>query len=343
MEEPQNLPHGNNGAHSLGINPVPTYSEQVQTTASEKQHNLSLDDLHSVAADIKTTLTAVITELSMEIRAVTARVQEVELHTAQQGAALRHVNYKVNANTLHLRELNRQVEELENRSRRHNVRVRGLPESVETDQLTPMITGIFNNLLGRPPLTTIKMERIHRALRPRGKPSDPPRDIICHIDDFQLKENILRNARLRAKYMHEGNIISFYQDLSHITLQNRRDLKPLLDKLRDKGIIYKWKFPFGLQANNQGHIAVLRVPEDLQTFCKSMDIQYMDLPNWYADFRAKTPAKDNARDDLMETTSSRARRRRSQSSDNRIPPSADSVNDPRATISPKPRRARKEY
>ena len=343
MAESQNLPLGNNGAHLLGINQIPTYGDRVPATKSEVQRNLNLDDLNLVAADIKTTLTAVITELSVEIRAVTARVQEVELHTAQQGAALRHVNSKVNANTLHLRELNRQVEELENRSRRHNVRVRGLPESVEADQITPIITGIFNNLLGRPPQTTINMERIHRALRPRGKPSDPPRDIICHIDDFLLKENILRNARLRAKYVYEGNVISFYQDLSHITLQNRRDVKPLLDKLRDKGIIYKWKFPFGLQANTQGHVAVLRVPEDLRSFCKTMDIEYMDLPNWYADFRAKTPAKDEARDDLMETSSSRVRRRRSQSSDDRQPPGADSVNDPRATTTPKPRRARKEY
>lgn len=267
----------------------------------------------------------------------------IEKTTAQQGAALRHVNCKTDANTSHLRDLHCQIEDLENRSRRHNLRVRGLPESMDIDQISPTITEIFNNLLGRPPLTVIKMERVHRALKPRGKATDPPRDVICHIEDFQLKENILRNAILRSKYTYEGQTISFYQDLSNITLQNRRDLRPLLDKLRDKGIIYKWKFPFGPQATNQGHTAILRVPEELHAFCRAMDIQYLELPNWYAEYRFRDPIKDYAKDDMMETAPSRFRRRHSQSDDGRPNSSADPNTDLHSTASPRSRRSRKEY
>lgn len=138
---------------------------------------------------------------------------------------------------------------------------------------------IFNNLLGRPPQSAIKMERIHRALKPKGKATNPPRDVICCVCDFQLKEDVLRNARLRTKCTHDGSEIQIFQDLSNITLQHRRDLKLLLDVLRERNIIYRWKFPFGLLATTQGRTAFLRVPEDLQAFCDTMDIPFIEVPN----------------------------------------------------------------
>lgn len=180
--------------------------------ATDIQQSPSLSDLHFVAADIKETLSAAIADLKLDIRAVTTRVNDIEKTTAQQTAALRHINHKVNIHTTFLRDLYRHTEDLENRSRRNNLRVRGLPESVVFDRLSPAILNIFNDLLGCPPLTTIKMERLHRALRPKGKPLDPPRDVICHIDDFLLKEDILRQARLRSNIKFEGSTIFIFQD-----------------------------------------------------------------------------------------------------------------------------------
>lgn len=81
---------------------------------------------------------------------------EVENTIAQQGTILCHVGRKLDSHTLHLRDLHRHVEDLENRSRRHNLRLRGLLESVENDQLTSVVTDIFNNLLGRPPQSLLK-------------------------------------------------------------------------------------------------------------------------------------------------------------------------------------------
>lgn len=185
-----NQPQDYNGANPLNVDRNPCYiADPLQVP--------SLNDLHSVAAVIKNTLSAAIADLKIDIRSVTARVTEIEKTTEQQSAALRHVNRKVDTNTMYFGDLHCQIEDLENRSRRHNLRVRGLPESVDYEWLSPVILGIFNDLLGRPPLTVIKMECIHRALRPKGKSTDPPRDVICHIDDFHIKEKILRNAKLR--------------------------------------------------------------------------------------------------------------------------------------------------
>lgn len=140
------------------------------------------------------------------------------------------------------------------------------------------MTELFNGLLDRPPQTRIELERIHRALRPKGKETDPPRDIICCIVDCKLKEDILRQAR--GKHPLQCAHLQIFQDLSGITLQQRRNLKPLLDVLPARGILYRWKFPFCLTATHLGRTALLKVPEDLPQFCDSLGIPLVDVPNW---------------------------------------------------------------
>lgn len=102
--------------------------------------------------------------------------------------------------------------------------------------------------------------------------------------DYRLREEILRKACNRTQISHDSSEIRIFQDLSTITLQHRRDLCALLDVLCTKEIHYRWKFPFCLLASSQCRMAFLRVPEDLQQFCDTLEIPLMDVPNWYAEF-----------------------------------------------------------
>lgn len=202
------------------------------------------------------------------------------------------------------------MEDLDNRGRRRNLRVRGFSESIDSAQLSRMVTAHFNELLERPQDTPIAMERIHRVLRPRGRDTDPPRDIICCLTDFLLKEEILRKARSRIHFSFQGSDIKLFQDLSNITLQRRREMRPLLDVLRARNIIYRWKFPFCLSASHNGHIANLRVPEDLEHFCTSLNLPLVDLPDWYSDFRLPPFRRTTSMDGITEAGNFSNRRRR---------------------------------
>lgn len=107
---------------------------------------------------------------------------------------------------------------------------------------------------------------------------------MCCLNDFLLKEEILRKARGRIHFTFQGSDIKIFQDLSNITLQRRRELRPLLDVLRARNLVYRWKFPFCLSVSQNGHTDNLRVPEDLEHFCTSLKIPLVDLPDWYSDF-----------------------------------------------------------
>lgn len=79
-----------------------------------------------------------------------------------------------------------QVEDLDNRNRRHNIRIRGVPETI-TD-LMPAVARVFHDLLPDRPLAAFTCDRIHRALRPKPMPDKPPRDIVMCMKDFLVKE-----------------------------------------------------------------------------------------------------------------------------------------------------------
>lgn len=214
-------------------------SPPIDVGAPPVQPHLNINDLRSIAADIKDTLSAAIAELRIDIHTLTDRVHEVEQAMTQHEHVLRKATRRIDTHTIQLREIQRHVEDLDNRGRRHNLRIRGIPETVPAEDISSAVTSLFNDLLNRPPQTQISMERIHRALRPQGRDTDPPRDIICCIVDYRLKEEILRQARLRRQLQYAGTSVQIFQDLSSITLQHRRDLKPLLDVLRTKGIQYR--------------------------------------------------------------------------------------------------------
>lgn len=73
---------------------------------------------------------------------------------------------------------------------------------MNAEHLQEEVNCIFNGILNRPTGTPIIMERLHRALRPKGKDTEPPRDVVCCIVDYQLKEELLSRARAVAPLVH---------------------------------------------------------------------------------------------------------------------------------------------
>lgn len=67
-------------------------------------------------------------------------------------------------------ELQLQREMLEDRSRRCNLRVRGLPDGMEVEDLEGKMKAIFQSIL-EPTINDLVIDRVHRALGP--KPQDP--------------------------------------------------------------------------------------------------------------------------------------------------------------------------
>ncbi|CAH2248810.1 Hypothetical predicted protein [Pelobates cultripes] len=144
--------------------------------------------------------------------------------------------------------MRRHMEDLDNRGRCCNIRTRGVPESEGEENAEEILTELFQTLLPVTPPQRFKFERAHRALRPRSL-EDGPRDLVCCLHSFPVKDSIIRKARERPTWPYRGTQVSFYNDLSPITLEARR--APVTAALRDHNIFHKWGVPFALLARHQ--------------------------------------------------------------------------------------------
>lgn len=83
---------------------------------------------------------------------------------------------------------------LEDRSRRNNLRLWGLPEATGTEVPSERAVAIFCRITGDSLPTNLEFDRIHRALGPRSSDPNRPRDVICRLHHYTYKEAILRKA-----------------------------------------------------------------------------------------------------------------------------------------------------
>lgn len=101
-------------------------AEAMLTDSGASQEQLpSLLDLEKFALDIKNTVTATIADLKTDIQVVTHRIDNVEQTTQTHVAAIRQVQTAYDTQLSQIFKIHRQVEHLDNRGRRHNIRVRG--------------------------------------------------------------------------------------------------------------------------------------------------------------------------------------------------------------------------
>ncbi|XP_069744743.1 zinc finger and BTB domain-containing protein 11 isoform X1 [Narcine bancroftii] len=147
------------------------------------------------------------------------------------------------------RELERKVDYLENQSRRNNVKIVGLPESMEEQDPLHFFTEWIPQILGQEFFSGgLVLERAHRALKRRPLFGQPPRPEIIRCLNYLDRETILhlavQNVRQRqAPLMIQNSRVFFYPDLSQEVIQCRRRFNPVKEVLWRKGYNSTFRYP----------------------------------------------------------------------------------------------------
>lgn len=159
------------------------------------------------------------------------------------------------------------TEDLENRSRRSNIRIINVLEQAEGRDTVGFLEKFIPQILGNNNFTSpATLERAHRI----GKKSDRPRLLVAKFLNFRDKEKVLRLARSKGEMSYENKKISFYPDYS-ADLQRRRD--EFLDvkrMLREKEMEYALIYPARLRIKHQGSIKFFATPAEVQRFMKEL-------------------------------------------------------------------------
>jgi len=163
--------------------------------------------------------------------------------------------------------LQTKTDDLENRSRRSNIRIINVPEQAEGRDTVGFLEKFIPEILGKDNFTShVTLERAHRI----GKKSDRPRPIIAKFLNFRDKEKTLRLARSKGDLTYENKRISFYPDYS-ADLQRRRDeFRDVKRTLREKGVEYALIFPAQLRIKHLDTIKFFSTPAEVQCFLKAL-------------------------------------------------------------------------
>ncbi|XP_040272583.1 uncharacterized protein LOC120988885 [Bufo bufo] len=180
----------------------------------------------------------------------------------------------------HISQLLSHLDDIDNRHRRNNLRIRGVSELVQSSDLELTVQVLFHSLLKGDESSPIEMDRVHRALGPKSANPSRPRNIVCRVHFYKVKEAILKAARQADKVEVDGFQVQIMPDLSRRTLQLRRAVRPILTLLKNRDIQYRWGFPFQLHARRDGKLAIFRDLGDLPKFLETFSLPSVSLPDW---------------------------------------------------------------
>ncbi|CAH2306707.1 Hypothetical predicted protein [Pelobates cultripes] len=233
-------------------------SADIRALASQM---VTKNDLQTLSDDLHAAIRFEVAALRSEIKAHGGRLQTLE-ETVRETAERAGTNTTATTRQGYmLLALRRQTEDLDNRSSRSNISVRGLPEPSTEEDVEATLKALFREILGADMPDTLTFDRAHRANRPRLADSTP-RDVIC----------CLHNYKHSPLWRFHGADMALFQDLSLLTLDAHRALRPITSLLRERNIPYKWGFPSALLARHQNEWVPLRWPEESPGFLRCMGL-----------------------------------------------------------------------
>ncbi|KAJ1124399.1 hypothetical protein NDU88_002860 [Pleurodeles waltl] len=109
-----------------------------------------------------------------------------------------------------MRTLATKVEDAESQSRRHNIRLVGVPEKTEGPSLELYIEAWMSDVvMGGTPTKFFLVERAHRI-------PAYPKPIIVRLMNFRDRDVILQETQKRAPWDIEGKAINIYPDYTNM-------------------------------------------------------------------------------------------------------------------------------
>ncbi|KAG7505606.1 hypothetical protein JOB18_035675 [Solea senegalensis] len=156
------------------------------------------------------------------------------------------------------------LDDLENRSRRVNLRIINIPDGSEKgrDPIKFISTLLMENLGPGVFSNRPNLERAHRSLAQKPGTGGKPRAFVICFHCFQEREKVLHWAR-QHELKCDGATLRVYPDVSPVTAKAFNKIK---QALYQKGVKFRLLFPARLQVSFEDNTFTFETPEDAHAF-----------------------------------------------------------------------------
>lgn len=195
----------------------------------------------ALSADFKAAITKLETKLDLIQAAVTdhgSRITELETNANLHDGrilALEATCAKLSENNAKLTE---KIADLKSHSQRNNIRIIGIPESIEGPHPSTFFSELLAEVFGPNMLeSALECDRAHRTLSTKPGPGQSPRPVIIRLHRFQQKERIIREAwSRRGELKYRGTPIAIYEDYAPEIMEQRHQCRGVMAELYNLGL-----------------------------------------------------------------------------------------------------------
>lgn len=240
----------------------------VETTVREMQPNSApagdggdgptMRDIFSAVSTCNATLTTLnlhvgelktdMAHVRQDLHNINERVQAAEERISAVEDQIPHITKELKRGTQQIAFLLNKVDDLENRLRRNNIRLVGVPEKSEGKDPVAFFESWLLDTVGKDLLSAhFSIERAHRVpLRP-PPPGAPPRPILIKMLHFRDRDIALRRAREKGDMTTNGARVLLYPDFSGEIQRQRMQFQDIKKRLRALGVPYSMQYPAKLR------------------------------------------------------------------------------------------------
>uniref|UniRef100_A0A3Q3FYM6 L1 transposable element RRM domain-containing protein n=1 Tax=Kryptolebias marmoratus TaxID=37003 RepID=A0A3Q3FYM6_KRYMA len=162
--------------------------------------------------------------------------------------------------------LSAKCKDLESRVKRNNLRIYGIPEGEEKNDMISFVIDLMRTSLKLPQDMDLCVERAHRSLNAKPKHSAPPRSIIVRFFNYRVKEKVIQMAWSRRDVTHHGRRIYFDQDYTVNMQKKRKKVREVIKQLKDKNVRAVSPFPAQLKIYLDSEHKISLFADDILTY-----------------------------------------------------------------------------
>lgn len=208
---------------------------------------------------------------------MTSRVTEVEQRMVKSEEKIEKVEELQSAVEKFKKEneyLHNKVDQLENYSRRENIRIIGLKEGCENGDPIKFLEKWIHEVFGEQNLPeSLQIERAHRIYAPRSTEDERPRPMLVRFLRYQDREKILqlaieRHRQNKPQIQYDGKNISFFPDMTSELRRRRKAFDEVKREIKEKGLRFALLTPATLRVDTAEGRRYFNTPGKVRVFLR---------------------------------------------------------------------------
>lgn len=228
----------------------------------------------ALRSSIQHSFTSVLNQQMTVIDELGNRVHHVEQKMGDFSGAHNDLVDAHNALEDEVAALSAKVADIEDRNRRNNVKIRGVPELVSPSDLSSYVQQLIKAVLPSTTTHDLIIDRAHRLPKPKSLPDSTPRDVIVRIHFFHIKDDFMQTARKLPQLPDPYHRVKLFADLSQFTIRARQRLAPITATLRQHNVLYRWGYPTKLIITRNGVTHTINTLDDGSKVLQTLGIAF---------------------------------------------------------------------